>query len=689
MSDIPKPFDFSFVRPRILDPHTPKPSGRSKKEQEELREESLNSVYRSYRNASDKANIIMNYASKVASKYSIPVSDDSVEIQQAVRRQDEESDGKYISFELFVRMVDIIEDMASNVTFDVIDSRVKGDPAANERVIRKQLDSRFGDDSNGLYALLLVGGQILTLYLMHLINGMWRGPEKVLAAPKTAAGAGAVIIEQASPIAEAIREAAVGFAASTFILGFNQLLSQLFLEEGNKNTNSDQVIQGAISTMKQVDLPPILGRIKTILGIDDYKVIVRYVLKYINESDKQGYEFWYAYYVARRTRFMSAASLKAAPMFSKKEHYKLNYNEDPPSVSAENINNNEISYFDAASPLSFTEQIASEINSVINQSIVTPTDQYLCATEYESSEFEKGLNHLAQILDTRLAQDVICCLVRFAVNIDVDLLKKIKAILSIFVNNQVIDVSATWENLSAYLVNWVKDALDRLIFQLIQAIIDKIYSVIVELLVDLDADLDVLMECPLILHLINAIIEALDMMKRDIDQIIRNFFAKIRIDIFTLLGLDDINIDTGDRLPSAGGLIKVHKKRSIRRIIIIIEGIINLLESASIVCDSEELKTIQEENPGKTVVTYDQIIDSPLVKNAEDYLDIPDDVKRTYFADAYEFQLQDGTHIPNYMNNEISLKNAEVEDRPSCRRELPDEILRQAIQNHKDRLNNE
>lgn len=668
----PKELDFSLRRPRLLEPS----QGNQRSAEDPMtikknRQYYTDATTSTYRRVSDKANIIINAAAEVAKKYSIPVVEESSEIRAAVNRQDPGSnEGSVISFDLFVRMLDIVEGMAERVDYDIIDDRVIGDPAANQRTIRKKLDSRFDDDNDGLLALLLVGGQIMTLYMIHLINGTWRGPEKVAASPTEPAA-----------FIEGLREMTVGLAASTLIAGVNSHLAALFTEQGNYDTNTKTLVSGALADYRQTELPPIVQRANVILGIDDHKIILKYAIKYIAETQDRGYEFWFAYMTARRTRFLSSRSLRSAPMFSEVEFAKNNYSiDESPGSSFDEIPQNVL--LNQIGPNSLLGNLASELQNGLNNSIVTPTDEFLCAQDYESNGFEKGLNFLAQVLDTRLSRDVLCCLVRFLSNVDTDLLNKIRAVLGIFLNTNTIHLAATLENFTPFLVNWVRDTFMKLIMELVQTILDKIYRVINDFLFDIEGDLGALEGCPLIIELIQSILDALDIIIQDVEELVKNYTLQIELNLSTHFGLtDDIEV-AGAR----GGLIKVHKKRSLRRLLAIIDGIIGVLDSGFVLCDSEEADQYDQAN-GPRIVTYDEILDSPGILDLEDYLDIPSDVKNKYFSDAYEVRLPDGTILPNYEVGELQIGTVETDTQAECHREFPEEFIRDAVARHKERVN--
>ena len=667
---IPDELNFEFRRKRFLEDSNATISNSNKSTPEEihkLSQQQISNIYNSYKASSDKANVLMDYASKVASKYTIPVPRESIEIRQSVLRQDKDTgDGSYISFDLFQRMIGIVESMASKTDYDVIDTKVSVDPVGNERIIRKKLDSQFGDD-NGAEALLLVTSQIGVLYLIHLITGIWRGPEVAVAAPKEGTGIGAVVIEQVSPITEAIRQAAIGFSAAQIILGVNETLLNLFGTEGNARHNSSQIIQGAIGQAKQTKLPPLVEKIGKAMGANDYKVIIDYCMSYIANTNEKGYEFWYAYIVARKTRFMSALSLKSAPLFSESAFNSQNGIADGALSDPSNIVITQQDYARFLGGSSVLEGLAGNIQSLLNKSIVTPTEDFLCAKDYEASSFEKGLNVVAQVLDTKLSRDVLCCLARFLGHIDLSILQKIRAILAIYINIQVLDLGATLQNFAFLFSNWIRETIVRMIMELVQTILDKIYRIVADFLHDISADIDVLKDCPLILELISGILDALDRILVDINEIIKNHIEAISLNISVSFGLTD--------LTSHSGLIKIHKKRSLRRLLKIIDSIISTIESGYTICDDHELSENNIENSKR--ITYDQVIDNNHSTYEEEYLNIPDQTKDQYFSNAYEVQFKDGTILPSYDIGELRLGDGNQAN--ECYPALPSETLEKII----------
>lgn len=637
--------DFTFRRPRTLDPSqqevAPEAAANQRKP-EEVNQDFVNAIYDSYRRAMEKATILLPAISKVANKYTIPVDINSIEVRRAVIRQDPDvPDGSIITFDLFTRMVDIVERQAQAVDFDVINTKVIADPLATERTIRKRIDSRVGDSE--ISSLLLVGANILVLFILHEITGIWRGTEHTAAQPKTA---GPFPTETISSMGEAIREAAVGVAAANIILGLNQALMTLALNDGNSDApNANTIVQGALAEAKQVKLPPLLETAKTVLGLDDYKLIIKYVIKYVSETTERGYEFWWAYIMTRRTRYLSALNLSFAPIFSKKEYSikNLQWDIDKPWVEPDDIQLNPIGVSSTPSP----DYLSTQLVSLLNRSVVQPTDAYLCAMDYEASNFERGLNYVAQVLDTKIARDAICCLVRFLGNIDADLLKKIAAILRIFLNNNMIDLSATMTNFMSLLASWIRDTLIRLLMTLIQSILDKIAKLVAKFINELAGDLKFLIECPLIMDLIMGIIDAIDAIIQDLEEILENYVTGIVLNTMVSLGLNEFDASNKGLRP---GLLRIHRKRSISRILRILDAIISVLEQDIRLCEEDDGLN----RPG-TTITFNQAIDSPLIGDLEDYLDIPQVIKDKYFADAVEIRFEDGTYIPPYTKGVVDI----------------------------------
>ena len=613
--------DLSVRRERILDqPKADIDSSAPTQTKQEITEDYVNSIYDTYRKAIDKANILIPSIEKVAKKYTIRVDERSLEVRRAVSREDQNSnEGEYISFDLFTRIIDIIELQAISVDFDVINTKVFADSLATEREIKSKIDKRLDGDSD----LLLVASNILVLFLLHQITGIWRGSEHVSAQPKAA---GPYPTEPASSAGEAIREAAVGIAAAQIVLGLNRTLMQRALQDGSVG-DVEQIIKGAIGQVDQVKLPPLVEKAKKLIGLEDYKLILKYCIKYITESTDRGYEFWLSYLMVRKTRYQASRNLSLAPMFSNREFAIYN-----PAIA------NKFGGLTGGIAGSLAESLAN----ILNASVVAPTDEYLCALDYEATNFETGLNYIAQVLDTKFTKDLICCLVRFFGNVDLDILKKIATILRIALNNNMIDLNATMSNFIGLLVSWVRDTITRLLLGLIQQLLNKLVKLIADFLNDLSGDADFLSECPLILELILAITEGIDAIIDDYEKILKNFTSGVVLNSMSFLGLNDLDATNKGLKP---GLLRIHRKRSISRILRILDAIISTLDGNINICNdkSDNINSSQS-------ITYDDILKSPLISDIEDYLDVNQDMKDKYFKDAVEVRFEDGTYIPAYTN---------------------------------------
>lgn len=668
MTNFPERLNFDYRRPRFLDPNLtrrdPKATNFDTKKESQV---ILDAAYSSYRKASDKANIIMQAASKVANKYIIPVDINSTEIRQAVSRQDPESGGNYIDFSLFVKMIEVIENQAKRVDYAVIDDHIIGDANANQRKITQKLNSNFDGLEDGLLSLLSTGVSILTLYLIHQINGIWRGPEKILAAHKDS-------IDQASPFLEAARETAIGLATAQVVLGIQQSLHYLFAKDGGSTSDASERVVGSIGDLSQVDLPPLTQLFLKSVSINDHKAIISYSLKYIAQTNDRGYEFWYAYFYARKTRYIAGRSIASAPMFSEKEfaEQKLNYKTDSAIVTPSPLGGTT-----SGRNLNIFEQASAEIASGLLNSVVTPTDIFVCSKDYESTQLETSLNILAQTLDTRVARDAICCVVRFLSRLDINLLRKIRILLGIVLNTHTIDLARTLENFEAFLTDWVRDTAELLSIELTQALMDKILGVVSGFIKDIEIDIGDLGDCPLIVELVYSILEGMDYIMEDIENLIFRYLTKIQLNI-------GIDIDFGsnnNRSEIQSPSIKIYKKRSLRNLLLIIDNLLSVLENNIQLCDEEEIESLRDQ--GTQVQSYSTVLESDLFQNLDDYLEIDEELKRTYFSDAVEIRLQDGTIIPGYDVGEINISQAQTAN-DICKTLYGPELLNKVLRRYEE-----
>jgi hypothetical protein len=628
--------NLEFTRKRTIGPAEYQPLDIQKSRRDDL-EDLANAVFTKFENASDKANILMRYSAEVAKKYTIPVPEESFEIRSAVARFDG-SDGSLVTFETYQNCIAIIESIATNVNFKVIDTKVTADPLANERRIKKELDNRFKSDDQGFMVLMLVASQIGTLYLIHEICGLWRGPEHVLANAADPA-------DQPSVLGEAAREIAISMAVGAALLGINNAMAFLFASQGTKKDEKlTTLIEGAIGQASQIELPPLVEVVKKAMSSEDYRVIFDYCMRYIGGSKERGYEFWLAYYTSRKIRYLSARNRSLGPMFSRKLYAENNGIRsidsslvDPDSIVMRSPDIN-------VEGMSLAGQLAIGLSDAINASVVRPNIEYLCTLEYESNAFVNGLARIAQILDSKLAQDVICCFIRFFGGLDIEILRKIRAVLNIFINFHLYDLTRMLENFETFISSWIGETIMRLIYSIVQAIIDKLIRMVADFLFDLAGDLDFVIECPIILELIQGILDAITMIAEDLEKIIKNYLAALVYNLMSLIGLD--GLDHG--ISSNSSIYIVYKKRRIYEIIQILDAIIAAVESAHILCDEPD-----PDNPLK--VSYTQVVESPALKDINDYLNIPEPVRRQYFPEATEVMLEDGTYLPDYSDNVVRI----------------------------------
>lgn len=600
--------NYEFRRPRSIDTSfNQKPSN---EDEIKANQAYINTVYSSYENAADKSNVLLKYTKEVAQKYRIPVPKESIEIRSALSRLNLPLD--YIEFETFQNCIEKIEKEASKINFSIFDTVLTSDPLANERIVKNKLN----EGSDNLGGLLSLATQFGALYAIHQISAMWRSEETANTAPPLSAP-------------EAIKEAVAGIAASFAIMGINQTLEYLGNESIN-NVKTDN-INNIIEQAKQAKLPPMLEILKKQMGENDHKIIIKYCLSYISSSKDKGYEFWMAYYGARKVRFLSKVSRNLAPLFS-----------DKYSGVEETINPEDI----LATPGPLTN-IAAQIVNLLNNSVTYPTDIYVCIQDYEASNFESGLNRVAQVLDTKLSRDAICCFVRFFGKIDIDTLKRIRAILGIYINANLIDLNTTLENFESYLLSWVNETIQRLLLSLVNLIISEIIKELGAFINKLAPEVTVISECPLILELLQKIVDAIFLIIRDIREIANNYLKTLVYNSMSI-GIGLLEFDSNFSVNNSN-LYRIHKKRYIGQIVNLLDKIIETVELGNLFCDDKT------NNPKE--ITYDEFLDKYQSLNDQDFLNIPEDIKKSYFNDATELKFSDGSRLPSYNIGVIDIGN--------------------------------
>jgi hypothetical protein len=638
--------NFDIRRKRILDDIRSESADRiNLVDREKFRQDYINRIYSTYKDASDKATVLIDYAAEVAKKYTIPVPVEAVEVRQSVSRQDPDvPDGSIITFDLFVRMIDIVESQAKRVNLSIIDNRYR-DALSKERIVRKAIDKRF-DDDDSLWFLLLFGAHLMTLYVIHKIGGIWRSEETSEEAIGSTDPGNA-----ASHQATGIKQMVEGFAASLVIQLFDEVFARLIASEGRPDIDtriSSRVI-GSLASAKETAVSPLMDKIKKSMSLDDHETILKYSIKYISTTNDRGYEFWYAYFIGRRSKYTSRRMLSYSPLFSKRRYAEYNFGW---TQESEGIDPDDIALADPEFPnrvFGFFEQLGIGLINEMRSSVVNYADDYSLLLDHESTELDRGLDNIARVLESRFSRDAICCFVLFFGKIDTDILKSIRFILSHNVNIQIVDLDLTLSNMQHRLVSWVKDAILRELLALVQMIFDKIVGKLFKFLSDITVEAEFLVQCPLIHDLLQAIMDSIFMIARDLEEMIKNYSTSIMYDSLSGLALEDKDIDN---VGLKSSLKRLHKKRRLRSIIRILDAIISSLESGAVFCSKEE---VDPNNPNH--VAIEDIVDSPIIGDIDDYLNIPDNVASTYFNDIKEFTFNDGTKLPSVKYREITIDN--------------------------------
>jgi hypothetical protein len=601
-----------------------------------FKQDALRNIYKNFERVSDKANIIMQASEKVARKYTIPVPVTAIEVRKAVARQDDnQPNGDLINFSLFIRMVDIIEDRGKSVDFSILNDHV-ADPLANRRDILQKIDKRLKTDD--LLPFYLFGGQLLILYLMSEIQGMFRAPDTAQTGVDPVGGGPA-------SAAVAIKQYIVGIAITLAVLGIQEAVKyviQMMVNDPDLDTSFMNDIEGDIGEAKRRNLSPLVKKAKKFMGFDDYVTITRYCIKYISKTNERGYEFWLSYFMARKMRFKAGIRLGFKHLYV--------------SDSAQ-IDPNGSFVRDPGQPPPAGSNIVADIatNLAANAIDIAITEvpfNYVCAREEEVTFMERGLDALAQILDTKLARDVICCLVAFLGNVDTKILSAIRTLLNAYVNINIVNLDLAMTNMLDFLLSWLRDAILEMIWALIQILYDKIVQLVLDFFESLGLDMDIIIECPLILDLILALLDAIDDVLQLLNDIVVKYVEMIMDEIDGFFGLDTNGSD--EAKSSTGALNNIYIKKRMRTILLLLDQVVGAIENSLNFCSQQEFEGLSPKEQ-ENFITFESIVDSPAVKDLDDYLDIDYSLKETHFPNAGRIELSDGRIIPSYDKGELTI----------------------------------
>jgi len=426
----------------------------------------------------NKAKRLADATEKAAPPW-IDVPDQDSHVRRAVRRKDATvQDGNRITFDLFKDTIEHFERQKEAIKIEDFDDLTGNDVSDDLRIKGKTSKSEHPDlDDNqlGLYV-----SELMIIWTLHQLMGPWRAQSTSMAVSGK--------WPPATELGSVLSDTLIGLTMQLLIYGLEEKTLKSFLtQSGSYSSESiDTVIERA-----KAEVPTEMQKLAARkMGEGDYELILKYSLDFIGRTEKTGYEMWLGYYESRHIRSEAMMSWRAAPHYSEKHANQLNFGSHTATRGG------------GHNPA---------IEAAIADSIVPANSQYLCELHNQTTRLDQGLNTIAQVLSSHLGQDTLCCIGLFLEKKDVEWIRKVNQLLKIFLMSQRPILQVDFGRLAANFISIINQRVKQELVHLIQKVSRKIGDPILESLeIHSDKEWNQLFACPLVKHMIDMILAAID-----------------------------------------------------------------------------------------------------------------------------------------------------------------------------------
>lgn len=471
------------------------PSSTLTDRQKGLTPEKVQRLFDGFAFQANRATALLKEVRQVAEKQSIPVDPDAIQVQNAVRRRDSNSDGRTITFDLYRDMVDYILKTARNVSFEIV-GEFSGEMLSDSNKIKRYMKSG-GKGLSPWEEFLTQADNFLLLFLLNrLIGSMQAQEHRECTAAKQPLGSEEPPIMMRIMMSVAALLMYLGMRNDQIVLAF----SQMGIDPG-------------------IPMPDLLNRARRLeptemdrvlleaVGSSDHLVITQYVHNYVAKHP-EGYAAWMAYRDLLNMREDAVVTYVHAHEYSSEHAKLLDYH-----FRGEHT--------DPAPNNTFLNSILPPAGRVA----ITPAHYMTLYGKYQGLSL--GIDSVAQVLTSGFAQDVLCCIARFFGKQEIKTLKKIRHLLM-----------AAQAALSGRLDIGAGDpavVMDYIIMRVSQEAVsylerefNDVIGDVGSWVLDKDADIwELLYECPLIEDMVVAILQAITMFRNAIFGMIGKLTSQI------------------------------------------------------------------------------------------------------------------------------------------------------------------
>jgi hypothetical protein len=525
----------------------------------------------------NRATALLKVVEPEAAKLSIPVDADAVQVRSAVRRRDQGSDGSTITFDLYKDMIEYTIKAGRGMSFEVL-GEFSGDLQTDANKINRFIKSG-GKGLSSWEEFLLYADQWLVLFMLNRLIGMFQCQEhKECTAGKTPIGTEDPALQS---------RYALAVNALMYILGMREQDITLAATVAGNALNIPPVdIINKAKRLEQTDLDRALVEQA---GASDHVLIIRYVENYVSRHP-EGYETWMAYADLKRLREDAKVTYIYAREYSADHRMLLDY-----------------SY-----KSSHTQPGVGFFGKLAGVSVMM-TGAHYQTLQSKLAGIDLGITSIASVLTNQFALDVLCCLARFFGRQNLKTLKRIRALLQVAANGM---YSSLGQGLTE---PW--GVMDWVVNGVLQGAVSFVEQVFTRAVADVHGWInlrnaeqwDALSECPLILDLLEFIIQAI---------------ARLRNIMFNMVNryVGNVNWKYQSMFRRWG---TTYENRRLRTIIGILTRVIDAIE----ICSDTDTSP-----PGESPIPpFDPGDDPTLTDLSPKRLDIPPEIIEKYFKEDVRF----------------------------------------------------
>jgi hypothetical protein len=336
----------------------------------------------------DKAEKILAEAHRLSLVRRIPVPESAEDVRAAVERQDPDSVGLFITFELYRTAYEYLQRSANSLPPEILDE-MTGDPLTDSKTIKNKILQNVEGITADQAALL--GNQILILFVLKLLQ---KGTDSVDTVEHTAGKQ-----PPGTEVPALLKNLGMSIAAAKIYAGLNEEL----VKEAIAELADDVLPEPDVNEGRRLlaELPMFQAALKG-RRPQDYQTIVTFAEAFLERQTEPGWESWL---VAPELQEMMDCARQSGTMLTRYSR--------PGRVSNDAPENSLVQLQDLIN-------VDVELSGGGSERTGTRLDKLKGPADYTQDVYQKVLDELNQAVDGMgylLAQtidvDDLCCLLKF------------------------------------------------------------------------------------------------------------------------------------------------------------------------------------------------------------------------------------------------------------------------------------